>query len=95
LARIGNADAAGAEAAFRQGAARLPEGRGLRFLPLAECNLLQIDAALDQLARATVPIKQQVFAALTSAASADGQLQRREAELLRAFADAVGLTRPM
>jgi hypothetical protein len=95
LARIGNADPAKAEAAFRQGAALLPEGHGLRFLPLVECDLLHIDAALDQLARAAAPVKQQVFAALTSAASADGQLQRREAELLRAFADAVGLTRPM
>jgi len=63
--------------------------------PLTECNLAQIDHALVRIAQAATPLKRCICAALTAAAAADGRLQRREAELLRAFADAVGLSRPL
>ena len=44
-----------AEAAFRQGAALLSAGPDLRFLPLTECNLAQIDHALVRIAQAATP----------------------------------------
>ena len=65
-------------------------GFGWYFLPLAECNLPQIDAAIDNTAQATPQLKQQILNSLIAAAAADGQLQKREAELLRAIADAFG-----
>ncbi len=67
---------------------RLTCEQELRFLPLADCNLLQIDAAINEVAQASVPLKRQILAALVAAAATDGILQRREAELLRAVADA-------
>lgn len=94
LARIGAEQEAAAQRAYLQGAALLPADEALRFLPLAECNLPQMDAALAEIAQASRPLKQQIFAALTAAAATDGQLQRREAELLRAVADALGLPVP-
>jgi DnaJ-domain-containing protein 1 len=66
----------------------------ISLLPQRECNLPQMDAALAQLAQAATPLKQEIMTALTAVAAADGQLETREAELLRAIADAVGLTVP-
>jgi Zn-dependent protease with chaperone function len=94
LARIGHESEVEARAAFQQGAARLMSDAGLQFLPLAECNLLQIDAAINKAAQATPQLKQQILAALICTAATDGQLRRREAELLRAIADALGMPVP-
>ncbi len=88
LTRIGHESESEAEQAFSQGATRLTCEQELRFLPLADCNLLQIDAAINEVAQASVPLKRQILAALVAAAATDGILQRREAELLRAVADA-------
>lgn len=88
LARIGQESERQARAAFEIGAAHLPADPELKFLPLTECNLPQLDAALNRCAQATPQLKQQIFNALTATAAIDGQLQRREAELLRAMADA-------
>jgi hypothetical protein len=94
LARIGQDTEGAAEAAFRRGAANLMSDPELQFLPLTECNLLQLDAAINEVAQASAPLKQQILTALIAAAASDGQLQRREAELLRAMADAWGIAVP-
>jgi len=94
LARVGHESEAEAEAAFQAGAAQLPPDPDLRFLPLAECNLPQIDTALQNAAQASPRLKQQILEALACAAATDGQVQRREAELVRAIADALNLPLP-
>lgn len=94
LARIGHENEVDARAAFAQGGAVLATGSELPFLPLTECNLPQIDAAINEIAQAASPLKQQVHAALLTAAATDGLLERREAELLRAIADAWELPSP-
>ena len=66
----------------------------LRFLPFAECNLHQMDAAIDKTAQGSPLLKQQILSALACAAATDGQVTRREAELLRAIADAFGAPIP-
>jgi len=94
LARIGQDSEAAAQAAFENGAAQLMPDPNLRFLPLAECNLLQIDGALDKTAQASLQLKRQILNALACVAATDGQLRKREAELLRAIADAFGTPIP-
>jgi len=94
LARIGHDSEAAARVAFQQGAAILNSHTDLRFLPLTECNLLLIDAAINKTAQASIRLKQQILSALICTAATDGQLRRREAELLRAIADALGMPVP-
>ena len=94
LAHIGQEGEAEARAAFQQGAALLMADSELQCLPLTECNLLQIDAAINEIAQASAQLKRQILTALVGTAAADGQLQRREAELLRAIADALGMPVP-
>jgi Zn-dependent protease with chaperone function len=90
LARIGHETEEEAHEAFQQGAVQLACDPELRFLPLAECNLAQLDGAIEKTAQATPQLKQQILNALATAAATDDKLQKREAELLRAIADAFG-----
>ncbi|HMP83512.1 MAG TPA: M48 family metallopeptidase [Verrucomicrobiota bacterium] len=94
LARIGNDTDNAVQSAFRQGAALLETSEELFLLPHSKCNLPQMDAALARIAQATPAIKHQILTALTVSAAVDGLLQRREAELLRAIADAMGVNLP-
>lgn len=95
LARVGADNEPDARAAFQRGVARLGEsGPALRFLPLAECNLAQVDAALDRLEAASPAIHRRVLQACAETVAADGQLTAREAELLRAIADALDCPLP-
>jgi len=90
LARVGQESEAAARRAFQQGAAWLMTDTGLPFLPLVECNLPQMDAAINHIVQATPQLKQQILTALLGTAATDGRLKKREAELLRAIADAFG-----
>jgi len=94
LAHVGAEGEEEARAAFQLGAAQLPNDAALQFLPLSECNLPQMDASLDKVAQATSLLKQQILNALTCVAATDGQVTTREAELLRAVADALGVAVP-
>lgn len=87
VARTGHDDAREAEAAFLVGAAQLEPN--LRFLPLAECNLAQIDSSLQRMAEASPRLRLQILDAVAATVACDGKVQRREAELLRAIADAL------
>lgn len=95
LAHAGHADAAQAQAAFRLGAQALgPEGAALAFLKFDQCNLAQIDGALNRLDQIPPPLKKQVLDACAQTVAADGRLQEKEAELLRAIADTLGCPLP-
>lgn len=95
LARVGADNEPDARAAFQRGVTRLGEsGPALRFLPLAECNLARVDAALDRLEAASPAIHRRVLLACAETVAADGQLTAREAELLRAIADALDCPLP-
>ena len=92
LARAATSDPAFAPHAFAVGAShlKLVEAR-LRFVP---GDLAALDAALDKLARASLPIKQRTLLAAAAVVSADGRILISEAELLRAVAAALDCPMP-
>jgi hypothetical protein len=88
LASISGSNAGEVEKAFRTGAPYLrTKAEGLKLLPRGESGLKQIDNALDRLALAVPQIKKNVVEACVHVVGADGVIQEREAELLRAIAD--------
>jgi len=88
LAHVGHEEAARKEAAFRTGAQALNLTEPDAFLmDMAECNLPQVDAALTRLNLAAPSIKRGVLNACALVVAADGLIQEKEAELLRAIAD--------
>lgn len=88
LAHVGQADPAAVERAFTQGTSQLRD-LSPALLPLESCGLTEIDAALDQLALASAPLRVQLLTACAQVVAADQSIQGREAELLRAIADTI------
>jgi Zn-dependent protease with chaperone function len=90
-AYAGADDATQAQAAFTKGAESL--GRIARaeipWLPPSECDLTHLDAALDRFAQSVPQIKKNVLTACAETVAFDATIQAREAELLRAIADAL------
>ncbi|PYI93357.1 MAG: hypothetical protein DME97_06380 [Verrucomicrobia bacterium] len=90
-AYAGADDPTQARAAFAQGAESL--GRIARaeipWLPPSECDLTHLDAALDRFAQSVSQIKKNVLTACAETVAFDNVIQPREAELLRAIADAL------
>ncbi|MCX6895869.1 MAG: M48 family metallopeptidase [Verrucomicrobia bacterium] len=88
LAHVGSDDEEQNLKAFAAGAPylRAPEG-GTEFLPVEDCGLNQIDAALNRLDQAAPQIKKNLLEACVRVVGADGVIQEGEAELLRAVAD--------
>jgi Zn-dependent protease with chaperone function len=95
-AYAGQEDATQAHAAFGQGAALLSHiGRcEIPWLPPDLCNLSQLDIALSRLSQAVPQIKKNVLNACAQTVAADGVIQEREAELLRAIADSLDCPMP-
>ncbi|MDP7013454.1 MAG: peptidase M48, partial [Verrucomicrobiota bacterium] len=62
--------------------------------PPAECGLNELDQALVTLAGASPNLKRQLIQAAAATVSADGYLQIKEAELLRAVADSLDCPMP-
>ncbi len=94
LAIVGHATPEEAAKAFRAGVSRLgPEAANLQLQPVGKANLTHIDAALDRLVTSSPMVKKQVLDACAHAVASDGEIQSREAELLRAVAD--GLDCPL
>ncbi|PYM13431.1 MAG: hypothetical protein DME18_09055 [Verrucomicrobia bacterium] len=88
LAHIGQEDEARIRAAFQAGLTRLGlDAQRVAMLAGDECNLPQIDQALDHLGQASLQIRSVVLDACAQTVASDGILQAREAELLRAVAD--------
>jgi Zn-dependent protease with chaperone function len=90
-AYAGQDDATEAYKAFTQEAQWL--GRTARaeipWLPPEQCALAQLDSALERLNQAVPQIKKNVLNACARTVAADNIIQEREAELLRAIADAL------
>jgi uncharacterized tellurite resistance protein B-like protein len=59
------------------------------LLPADECDLSNMDAALERLSQAVPQIKKNLLGACAQTVAADGVIQQGEAELLRAIADAL------
>jgi Zn-dependent protease with chaperone function len=88
LAHVGHDEARRKETAFLTGAQALNlTGPEAFLLDLAECNLAQVDAALTRLNQAAPALKRGVLNACALVVAADGLIQEKEAELLRAIAD--------
>ncbi|MBI4027643.1 MAG: M48 family metallopeptidase [Verrucomicrobia bacterium] len=95
LAWLGNEDPEKSRQAFDRGLDGFGDaGLSLPFLPGADCGLVQINDALNRFALAALPIKKLVLEACARAVAADGVIQVREAELLRAIADTLGCPIP-
>ena len=90
LAHIGQEDESAEAAAFRRGAGYLdaPEG-AVQLLDGDARSLARVDSALDRLAQAAPSVKRNVLLACAQTVATDGKVLDREAELLRAIADAL------
>lgn len=88
LAQIGHSHDPEVRRAFDAGVPYLRSPNGeVALLPRAQCGLAQIDTALNRLAQAAPQIKKNLLDACVHVVGADGVIQEREAELLRAIAD--------
>jgi Zn-dependent protease with chaperone function len=88
LAHVSSSEAGEVEKAFRKGVPHLRvQADGLKLLPRTESGLEQLDTALDRLALAVPQIKKHVLEACMQVVGADGVIQERQAELLRAIAE--------
>ena len=90
-AYAGHENATAAHDAFEEGAALLARiaRSEIPWLPPGHCELPQLDAALDRLGQAVPQIKKNVLNACAETVAADGVIQEREGELLRAIADSL------
>lgn len=94
MAYVGHADDAGRDAAFAAGVRELlisPQAAPTRD---RTCDLNRIDAALDQVAQATPPVKKVIISACRSVALQDNHLDNQQYELLRAIADSLDCPLP-
>jgi len=96
LAYVGSNNASDVKKAFGAGASylRAPNDVNLALLPLDQCRLNQIDPALNRLAQAVPQIKKNLLDACVQTVGADGVIQEKEAELLRAIADTLDCPMP-
>jgi uncharacterized tellurite resistance protein B-like protein len=95
LARVGSKDDKQVEEAFALGATQLKiPGDKARLLPIEQCGVEQIDIALNHLAQAAIPVKNQVLRACACVVANDGVVEETEAELLRAIAAALDCPLP-
>ena len=88
LAYLGVDEPAQAQAAFERGAATIfrAPGSAPRMLDQSRCTLDQVDASLKRLCKAVPQIKKNTLNACAHTVAADGTIESREAELLRAIA---------
>jgi Zn-dependent protease with chaperone function len=82
--------------AFQRGAQILTSATQvpIGLIPEVQCDLEQVDAALNRLNLAVPQIKKNVLEACAQTVAADGVVQEMEAELLRAVADALDCPLP-
>jgi hypothetical protein len=89
LANVGSGDPNEIQKAFDAGAPllRAPDNSGLALLPVGQCGIEPLDAALNRLTLAVPIIKRNLIEACAHVVGADGVIVENEAELLRAIAD--------
>ena len=90
-AYAGQENATELSVAFAKGAEYLNQAARceIPLLPPDECDLSDMDAALERLSQAVPQIKKNLLGACAQTVAADGVIQQGEAELLRAIADAL------
>jgi hypothetical protein len=94
LARVGGATPEGVAAAYQAGWRVLESPQAdSPPLELARANLGELDLALGRLTQAAPGLKRRILQACADTVAADGRLEAREADLLRAIAD--GLECPL
>jgi hypothetical protein len=95
-AYAGQESIAAAYAAFAQGAESLSRAAQceITWLEPDQCDLSNVDAALERLSQAVPQIKKNVLTACAQTIAADGVINEGEAELLRAIADALDCPTP-
>jgi len=64
------------------------------FLPEDKCSLKKLDLSLEELDKASYRIKKKIIDACVTCIVADGQITVKQAELIRATADAIGCPTP-
>lgn len=90
LAHVSSTDESEVVKAFQTGAPYARTGNEpLTLLSRKDCGLAEIDAALNRVALAVPQIKKNLLEAGVRIVGADGIVQEREAELLRAIAEAL------
>ena len=96
LARAGQTEPDQIQRAFQQGATVLIAAAQveLQLVSAEQCDLAQLDAALNRLALAVPQIKKNVLYACALTVAADGLIQELEAELLRGIADTLDCPMP-
>ncbi len=96
LAYVGGNNPDTVQKAFNAGAPylRAPNNTSVTLLPLDQCRLNQIDPVLNRLAQAVPQIKKNLLDACVQTVGADGVIQEKEAELLRAIADTLDCPMP-
>jgi len=88
LANVSSSDTAEVQKAFDQGTPYLRASDGdLTLLPSEQCDVNQVDTALNRLVQAVPQIKKNLIEACIHTVAADGVIKESEAELLRAIAD--------
>jgi len=89
LAQVGSDQPAEIQKAFDTGAPYVyaPSDVNLSLLPVEQCGIEALDAALNRLAVAVPVIKKNLINAAAHVIGADGVIVENEAELLRAVAD--------
>ncbi|MCX8155396.1 MAG: M48 family metallopeptidase [Verrucomicrobiae bacterium] len=90
LAQVGQREGRAVQAAFQNGVALLAEqGVYIPFFAWEQCHAEALDRALDACLAAAPGVRQRILNAMVATVTADGVVQPAEAELLRAFADAL------
>ncbi len=90
LAHVGQENETEARAAFAKGRDLLDApGCQIQFLSRSEWDLAKVDAALTRLAKCPRFVQRNILAACGRTVTTDGRVNEREAELLRAIADAM------
>jgi Zn-dependent protease with chaperone function/uncharacterized tellurite resistance protein B-like protein len=90
LAHVGQREEKAIQQAFQNGIAPLVEnGVYIPFFQWKECHPEALDRALDACLAAAPGVRQRLLTAMVATVAADGVVQPAEAELLRAFADAL------
>lgn len=93
LAAAGNTDDEAAQKAFDEGARTLGEP-GLKYTGRSGAALKHLADALDALAHTAPKLKERLLRACAMVVASDRQVSAREAELLRAVADTLGVPMP-
>jgi Zn-dependent protease with chaperone function len=96
MAYAGQIDPTEVQGAFARGAKTLSHAAQaeIPFVPQDQCDLPQIDNALERLSQAVPQIKKNLLNACAETMAADGMIHEREAELIRAIADALDCPLP-